>query len=71
MAGIIKSICVSERKGIQKRDVAEAVFVENHGIKGDAHAGDWHRQISLLALADIMGCGQKDWSCSPVILVRT
>ncbi len=44
-----ESICTSETKGGPKRPVERAVFVAGHGIEGDAHAGDWHRQVSLLA----------------------
>jgi MOSC domain-containing protein YiiM len=51
--GHIDAICISSRKGIVKHEIAEAVLVENFGIKGDAHAGDWHRQVSLLASESI------------------
>jgi MOSC domain-containing protein YiiM len=44
---------VSERTGVQKTPVARALLKEGHGIQGDAHAGDWHRQVSLLADEDI------------------
>ena len=47
--GNIKAICISEKKGTIKRPVDEALFITEHGLKGDAHAGDWHRQVSLLA----------------------
>lgn len=47
--GIVKAICISEKKGTEKRPVAKAVFVENYGIENDAHAGKWHRQVSLLS----------------------
>ena len=46
--GKVVAICTSERKGIQKKEVKSAVFLENFGIKGDAHAGNWHRQVSFL-----------------------
>jgi len=49
MTAKIKAICISERKGVKKRPVPSAVLMEDHGIIGDAHAGNWHRQISLLA----------------------
>lgn len=49
----VLAVCKSEAKGTQKVDVKEAVIVANHGIEGDAHAGDWHRQISLLAFEKI------------------
>ena len=51
--GEIKAICMSEKKGTSKRPVAEALFITEHGLKGDAHAGDWHRQVSFLALEEI------------------
>ena len=45
----ILSINISVKTGEQKRPVEKAVLRENYGIEGDAHAGDWHRQVSLLA----------------------
>lgn len=47
--GNILAINISEKKGIQKKEVNEAVFQENYGIVGDAHAGPGKRQVSLLA----------------------
>ena len=47
--GYIKAICISEKKGTPKTPVSEAVLVENHGIRTDAHAGNWHRQVSILS----------------------
>lgn len=47
--GRIEAICASVGKGTPKTARESAVLVENHGIEGDAHAGSWHRQISLLA----------------------
>ena len=46
--GRIRAICISERKGTPKTEVEEARFLENFGIENDAHAGKWHRQVSLL-----------------------
>jgi MOSC domain-containing protein YiiM len=45
----VVSVNISERKGTVKREVPEIQLRRRHGIVGDAHAGDWHRQISLLA----------------------
>lgn len=45
----VTSVNISERKGEQKHPVSEVRLKLRHGIAGDAHAGDWHRQISLLA----------------------
>ena len=47
--GKVIAICTSPAKGTQKTNVGEAVFIENFGIEGDAHAGKWHRQVSLLS----------------------
>jgi len=47
------AVCISEKKGERKKPVAEVQVRENHGIVGDAHAGDWHRQVSLLAQESI------------------
>lgn len=47
--GVIKGICISEQKGTQKSTVDEAEFVTDWGIEKDAHAGKWHRQVSLLS----------------------
>lgn len=47
--GEIIAICISEKRGTQKKRIPEAEFVEDWGIKGDAHAGKWHRQVSLLS----------------------
>lgn len=49
----VKAVCISENKGERKKPVAAVELRENHGIVGDAHAGDWHRQISLLASESI------------------
>lgn len=53
MIGEIIAVCVSAAKGERKTPVDKAVLRENHGIVGDAHAGDWHRQVSLLAKESI------------------
>lgn len=47
--GIIRAICISDKRGIAKSPVKEATLRENWGIEGDAHAGNWHRQVSLLS----------------------
>jgi MOSC domain-containing protein YiiM len=46
--GRIEAICISPAKGTVKRTVDHAELRADHGIVGDAHAGDWHRQVSLL-----------------------
>ncbi|MGE9971145.1 MOSC domain-containing protein [Candidatus Pseudoscillospira sp. SGI.172] len=49
----IKAICISEKKGTQKHPVDSANLVEDWGIEGDAHAGHWHRQVSLLSFEKV------------------
>jgi len=49
----VEALCISERKGERKHPVPQATFRADFGIEGDAHAGAWHRQVSLLAAEDI------------------
>lgn len=49
----VEAICLSEKRGQQKKPVEMAELVKNFGIKGDAHAGQGHRQVSFLASEDI------------------
>lgn len=51
--GKVIAVCTSERKGIQKTSVPEIKVIEDWGIEGDAHAGKWHRQVSLLSFDKI------------------
>jgi MOSC domain-containing protein YiiM len=46
---IVVSVNISTEKGVPKREVDGIRLIEGHGIEGDAHAGAWHRQVSLLA----------------------
>lgn len=52
-AGKIMAISVSKRRGIPKTNVSSAKIIENYGIEGDAHAGNWHRQVSLLPVESL------------------
>lgn len=45
---VVTAVCISDKKGVQKRPVEEVHLKLKHGVEGDAHAGDWHRQVSLL-----------------------
>ena len=47
-SGTVLAVCVSREKGTQKQNVGSAHFIEDFGIEGDAHAGKWHRQVSLV-----------------------
>ena len=51
--GRVRAISISEKKGMKKTNVPEAEVKTGFGIIGDAHAGDWHRQISLLSVESI------------------
>ena len=49
----IKAVCISEKKGTAKKNIGQAELIENFGLRDDAHAGDWHRQVSLLSYEKI------------------
>jgi len=51
--GTIRAVCLSAEKGTAKRDAGWAELAAQHGLKGDAHAGTGHRQVSLLSLEKI------------------
>ena len=51
--GKVVAVCISEKKGTQKTEVPSVRLVPDHGIEGDAHAGNWHRQVSLLSAEKI------------------
>ncbi len=61
----IESVNVSEQKGVQKQPVQEIELLEDHGIRGDAHAGDWHRQVSFLAGESIDQMRRKGLKLEP------
>ncbi len=52
MASVV-AVCISEQKGTQKHAVPEITLRKAHGIVGDAHAGNWHRQVSLLGTESV------------------
>ena len=53
MTGRVEAICVSQGKGTPKQPVEQATFVVDYGIQGDAHAGEGHRAVSLLAAEEV------------------
>ena len=59
MTGTILAVCISGKKGEQKRPVDEIALVPHVGIPGDAHAGDWHRMLSLLSAASVRRLQEK------------
>ena len=57
----IVSIAISKKKGTTKKCIETALLIENHGIKDDAHAGDWHRQLSFLASESIKNASSQEF----------
>ena len=51
--GRILAVCQSREKGMVKKEIGSGVLIENYGLENDAHAGKWHRQISLLGIESI------------------
>ncbi len=49
----VLAVCISEKKGTEKKEVEKIALKKDWGIEGDAHAGKWHRQVSLLAFEKI------------------
>lgn len=71
----IKAVCISEKKGTAKKNIGQAELIENFGLKDDAHAGDWHRQVSLLSYEKIeefkaLGVDVKDGDFGENLIVE-
>ncbi|ABA89208.1 molybdopterin sulfurtransferase MOSC domain protein [Syntrophotalea carbinolica DSM 2380] len=65
MKGSIVAVCVSPGKGERKKNVGQGVLVEGFGLEGDGHGGDWHRQVSLLAMESIASMQAKGLDVKP------
>lgn len=65
MIGRIVAVSLSKTKGVKKNNVPRARLVVGHGLEGDAHAGDWHRQVSLLAQESIDRMKQTGLELAP------
>ncbi|MGQ9824692.1 MAG: MOSC domain-containing protein [Desulfotomaculales bacterium] len=65
MFGIVKAVCSSPEKGTRKENVGRGMLVAGHGLEGDAHAGPWHRQLSLLAVESIEKMRKKGLAVQP------
>ena len=61
----VVEVSISKKKGTKKENITEGLLIENHGFKDDAHAGDWHRQVSLLAIESIEKARTKGLDLSP------
>lgn len=53
MSAKVVAVCISKEKGMRKENIGEAKLVAGWGMEGDAHAGKWHRQVSLLSTSSI------------------
>ncbi len=51
--GTVRAVCISEKRGTVKKNITTCRLIENYGLENDAHAGDWHRQVSLLSYEKI------------------
>ena len=55
----VLSVSISEKKGVKKHPVEYINLIEDYGIEGDAHAGKWHRQVSLLGVESMEAMKEK------------
>ena len=65
MKGYVKAVCISKERGTVKQNVKKAVLKEQYGLEGDAHAGKWHRQVSLLSQDKVEEFNQKGGMAGP------
>jgi MOSC domain-containing protein YiiM len=63
--GRIVAVSVSLKKGVKKTNILRGSLIENYGLENDAHAGDWHRQVSLLAIESIAKIREKGLDVHP------
>ena len=63
--GRIVAVSVSTKKGVKKTNIRVGTLIENYGLENDAHAGDWHRQVSLLAIESISKIRKKGLDVNP------
>jgi len=65
MKAKVVAVSISKKKGERKDNIPEGLLIENFGFKDDAHAGDWHRQVSLLAIESIEKIRAKGLDVGP------
>jgi MOSC domain-containing protein YiiM len=63
--GRIVAVSISTKKGVKKTNILLGNLIENYGLENDAHAGDWHRQVSLLAVESIFKIREKGLDVNP------
>ncbi len=61
MMSKVIAVNISEKKGVIKHPIGKGFFRVNHGLDGDAHAGEWHRQVSLLGTESIDKMKSSEW----------
>ncbi len=64
-SGKVVALSISNKRGIPKRNVEEAMLIEDFGIEDDAHAGKWHRQVSLLSIESIKKVWEREVKVRP------
>ena len=57
--GKIMAVCISEKRGTQKKNIEKVRLIENFGLEGDAHGGNWHRQVRLLSYERVLAFEEK------------
>ena len=57
--GKVIAICISERRGTEKKNIGECNVIEGFGLENDAHGGNWHRQVSLLSYDKVIEFNDK------------
>ncbi len=75
LQGTVRAVCISPAKGTEKRPAEKGVFIRDYGIENDAHAGKWHRQVSLLSYDSVQefnrrGAGVTDGDFGENLLVE-
>ncbi len=63
--GRVVAVSVSLKKGVKKTNILQGSLIESYGLENDAHAGDWHRQLSLLAIESIAKIREKGLDVNP------
>ncbi|HHW41730.1 MAG TPA: MOSC domain-containing protein [Syntrophomonadaceae bacterium] len=63
--GKIIAVCTSRNTGERKKNIGRGTLIAGHGLEGDAHAGPWHRQVSLLAIESIRKMQEKGLDVGP------
>jgi MOSC domain-containing protein YiiM len=63
--GRVVAVSISLEKGVKKTNIRSGKFINNYGLENDAHAGDWHRQVSLLAIESISKIRTKGLDVNP------